>query len=122
MKYKDIHPTIRQAIGCHEGLRKLGFVPDDIFVSLNPDATMLVVLKTQGKQFAITVGLVRGVARETWQAMWSTSATAVRDGSLSQPDLDRIWRESLTHKRAFDFIAAIQSKGIRIPRESERLN
>lgn len=122
MKYKDIHPTIRQALGCHEGLRKLGFVPDDIFVTFNPDATMLVVLKTQGKQFAITVGFVRGVSREAWETMWSSAATAVRDGSVSQRDLDRIWQESLTRKQSLGFIAGLKAKGIRIPKESERLN
>ena len=92
MKLKDIHPTFREALGMHEGFRKCGFAAEDIYVYLNPDLRyvtkqvdniesadtfdkpgkreMLVVLKTQGKEFRATVGMIE-MTRDEWESAWS---------------------------------------------------
>lgn len=122
IKYDQIHPAIRQAIGCHEGFRKLGFVSDDLFVHFNPDNSMLVVLKTQGKDFSVTVGWVEGVSHDEWQELWASAAEAVRDQRVTQKDMDRIWQESLPFNNAHGFLMAIMSKGIRVPNAVNHLH
>jgi hypothetical protein len=52
-----------EAFGCHEAFRRLGFNADDIYVSVNLSATLkvrclYVILKTQGKEFVVTVARV----------------------------------------------------------------
>jgi len=114
MTYDDIHPSIRAAIGCHEGFRKLGFRAEDIYVC-GGDPYVQVILRTQGKQFVVNVAPSE-LSEEEFQAAWMKSVQAVNDGSLPQEDLDRIWQESMPFRDAVGFSMAIFAKGIHIPK------
>ena len=114
-----IHPTIWHAIGCHEGFRKLGFLADEIFVHLNPGNSpdMLVVLKTQGKEFSITVGFIEGMTRDVWQQKWN-EAVAWANTTKDLDALNDCWTESVTFQKSATFIHALIRKGIEIPNTS----
>jgi hypothetical protein len=67
LTYDEIHQTIRQLLGCHEGYRKAGFPSANIFVEpalspgLQPGQMMcFLTLKWRGKEFSIGCG--------TWDA------------------------------------------------------
>jgi len=117
-----IHPTIWQAIGCHEGFRKLGFLSHEIFVHLNPGMSpdMLVVLRTQGKEFSITVGFIEDMTREVWQQKWN-EAVAWANTTKDLDALNDCWTESIAFQKSASFLHALLSKGIEIP-SSSRLN
>lgn len=112
----SIHPTIWHAIGCHEGFRKLGFLADEIFVHLNPgrNPDMLMVLKTQGKEFSITVGSIEDMTRDVWQQRWN-DAVAWANTTKDQVALNACWTESIPFQRSAAFIHALIRKGIEIP-------
>ena len=134
---KDIHPTFQHALGVHEGFRKLGFDADDIFVHLNPDCSMLVVLKTQGKSFAVTVGFYPqeksppysrmsspkdNPTFAAWSKDWTELATQVRDGKADESELTEIWKASMPYNHKMSFIEALLSKGIVIPNPTSSMN
>jgi len=129
MKLSAIHPTFREALGIHEGFRRCGFSPDDIFWSLNPDPSypagtvtfgkpgtreMLVVLKTQGKEFAVTVGKVR-MTHEEWEVSWKAVCVAVLERKVSEDDLRIVWESCMAYRDKVGFVVAISSKGIEVP-------
>lgn len=116
MKWADIHPVFREALGTHEAFRKLGFPAEDIFVHLNPDRTMLVVLKTQNKDFTVTVGSFnKSLTYPTWKMSWNAVGLAVIEGRVSEKDLERIWRSCYVYRQKVEFLMGISSKGIVIP-------
>ena len=144
MKLKDIHPTFQEALGIHEAFRKCGFPSDEIFVLLNPDVQyvnspgvdgsgssdtfdkpgrreMLVVLKTQGKEFRVTVGIVI-MSYTTWEAAWKSVCAAVMERRVNERDLDTIWQNCRAFRDTVSFVLAIRAKGIVIPGNQDGWN
>lgn len=126
MKYDDIHPTIRQLIGCHEGLRKSGFPADNIFVhpsealGVAPDEIMCFsLLRWRGKEFRIGCGPWKRDDDDGLRAQWTAAAEAVTSGAVSQADLDRLWTESIIYKDKVGFALALMNKGIVCPKGLE---
>ena len=116
MKWADIHPVFREALGTHEAFRKLGFPAEDIYVHLNPDRTMLVVLKTQNKDFTVTVGSFnKSVTYQKWKNSWTAVGLAVIERRVSEKVLDRIWRSCYVYRQKVEFLMGIYAKGITIP-------
>jgi len=114
MRYSDIHPTFREAIGVHEGFRKLGFEASDIYVTLTEDGVMLLVLHVQDKEFVVGAGVVE-MTRDAWIGEWTRIADAVLDNSVTDEDLEKIWTDSLPYQRPVEFALAIEGKGITLP-------
>ena len=125
MTYDEIHPAMREAIGAFETLRSLGFKSDDIFFHQNgdeplppgwpePKGMMFVVLKTQGKEFSIRVGVV-DASYEQWSKTWQTVATAVTERAIPPDLLDRIVNESFARRSIVRMMLALQKNGIRVP-------
>lgn len=121
MTYDEIHPAMRAALGTFEMLRRLGFKSADIFFHQNaneptnplePRGMMFVVLKTQGKEFTIRVGLVESTY-EAWVDEWQAVVAAALEHRIEEAD--RIVEESEAFRRKVDFLLAIRAKGIRIP-------
>ena len=114
MRYEDVAPEFRKALGYWEAFRKLGFASSQISVHLDTQVKILVVvLEAQGKQFA--VGAARcGLTHEEFEENWIRVATAVRENVLPDEDLDRIWTESMPYRESYDFVMAILKKGIKL--------
>lgn len=134
MKFDDIHPTFREALGIHEALRKCGFSSDDIYVYLNPPATflsmfdpnygktsMLVVLKTQDKDFSVNVGFL-DLNHSKWEQAWKEICAAVIEHQVNEEDLDKIWQSCMAFKDKLGFVLAIGEKGIAIPGSTDGWN
>lgn len=123
MRYKDIHPTLRTFMGAHEGFRKLGFRPDDVYLQLAKSMlrggvlSCFATLRAQGTEFTIECGDVPDGERgaEAFLNEYKKVVVAINDGTLPQADLDRVWQESYCHQKAFEFSAALLRKGFRFP-------
>jgi hypothetical protein len=122
VKYDDIHPTLRQALGCHEGFRKMGFPPDNLFVEISPtkDPAQCVIFMTlkwrKHEPFRLIVGLwPTGQERELTD-QWRSACEAFNSGALSREDGDRIWQESFIYLDKMGFAAALLARNIRPPR------
>ena len=118
--YDNLSPAMRAFLGAFEGFRQWGFASKDIFLLVAPDGrnnghpALFLLLKTQGKQFSVSLALLEEWQTEavvleeyTWYAEHATE--------ISQADADRIWHESVVYKNAM-MEAMILAKGIRIPR------
>lgn len=119
MTRDEIHPAMREAIGTFTVLRQFGFKSEDIFFHQNehpggpePVGMMFVVLRTQGKEFSIRVGVV-DMAHDAWRESWTAVATAAAEGRVE--DADRMVAESEARACLVQLMVAIQAKGIRIP-------
>lgn len=122
MTYDEIHPTLRGAIGVFEGLRKVGFESDDIFVEVSGspglpagELMVFVTLKTQGKEFLVGVGRWREEKTDDLQQQWRALCAAMNGRDVPRADMDRIWQESLVFSDMVGFTLAIVNKGIEIP-------
>ena len=121
MTRDEIHPAMREALATFEMLRRFGFVSDDVFFYQNADeppggpeprGMMFVVLKTQGKEFTIRVGVV-DLPHDVWVDAWKAVATAALEGRVEEAD--RIVQESQARRHVVQLMVAIEAKGIRIP-------
>lgn len=125
MRYDDIHPTIRAYLGGFQGLRKLGFRSDDIFVSfarscVTGKVSCFLALRTQGKTFDMEAGIVGsgdGLKGEIEQFVtaYQTALRAVQAGKVPEADYQRIWEESNCCQYIPDFLASLLAAGFVFP-------
>lgn len=103
-----------EALAAHETLRKLGFTPDQIFIHQNPPPMLdiAVVLRHQGKQFAITVG--RYVA-DDWLAKWKELVELFNSRRLPEAEFQAFYNGSLTGSNHVSLLLALDRKGITPP-------
>ena len=128
MTYDEIHPAMRTALGTFEMLRRFGFVSADIFFHQNaneppnplePRGMMFVVLRTQGKEFTIRVGIAE-MPYEAWVEAWEAVVAAALEKRIEEAD--RIVEESEAFQHKVQLLLAIQNKGIRVPTMNRHLS
>ena len=123
MTEAELDPTIREWLFAREALRRLGFSADDLFFACQPagkvieggvamdlgQPVIMLVLKTQGKQFSWTVGIVDLPVDRIEPAyiaaceLWNTSPD---DGWR-----DTGFRNSLAFRHKVDLVATLKAKG-----------
>lgn len=124
MPFKDFDVPIHEAWATWEVLRKLGFVADDIFweIAVTPNATpgpglaLNVVLRTQGKQFAVTCS--RTMSEDEAQVMLQSAKDfqAHLSAGLFAPDeMTERLHVSFAWVRQADLILTLRTKGIELP-------
>jgi hypothetical protein len=103
-----------EALAAHEKLRKLGFTPDQIFIHQNPPPLLdiAVVLRHQGKQFAITVGQY---AAADWLEKWKELVELFNSKRLPESELNAFYESSITGSNHVSLLLALDQKGIRPP-------
>lgn len=103
-----------EALAAHETLRKLGFTPDQIFMHHNPPPTLdiAVVLRHQGKQFAITVG---GYAEDDWVDKWKELVALFNSKQIPEAEFQAFYDTSITGANHVSLLLALQQKGITPP-------
>lgn len=103
-----------EALAAHETLRKLGFTPDQIFIHQNPPPLLdiAVVLRHQGKQFAVTVGQY---AAEDWLDKWKELVALFNSHQLPENEFQTFYENSLTGANHVSLLLALDQKGIRPP-------
>ena len=101
----------------HEGLRRLGFEADEIFVSTESDGEVVVRLFTQGKEFNMRIDGLRGLPKEEFERIWPEFADKFNKSAFDEEKLFRILDSWLALVGgAVPFVTAIMAKGIRLPR------
>ncbi len=117
VKYSDIEPAFREAIGTFEALRKMGFSSDDIFFGVGGELKGLgyqfyVKLETQGKDFTVITGFVKDEP-EKIRARWQEIAE--QQPTMEQSLLDEVWQRSVAFLNFAAIGQAINDKGIFLP-------
>ncbi len=121
MRYQDIDPTLRQYIGGHEALRKLGFKADEVFCQAARSAQhngalhCFVLLRTQGIEFRMHAGPIRDGDEDKFFTEYKRVVAATVNGQVSQHTLDRIWQESGAYRNPMSLVVAINQAGIALP-------
>ena len=110
MKLLDLPIVIKEAICCHEALRRMGFRSEDIFVVDNM-GEIFVALKTQGKEFNIDIGTN---PEKDIQPLWET-ATNLYNTSMDDEALE-LWNSSQMKQTFIALAQALKMKGIAIPK------
>jgi hypothetical protein len=114
-----IDEICKNALGLHMGFWRLGFVNDDIFIIPDPDK-ICVVLRTQGKQFAMTAGpIVPDWPKfiEAWLAMiekWNNHG-------FTEEETARIYLRTGIPQRAQEFVVKMLAKGFVLPKLADRM-
>src|SRR5271170_3263517 len=67
-KLTELPLVIKEALACHEGLRRLGFKADDIYIILT-EGWLLVSLRAQEKEFNIELGEI-DIKEEIFPGFW----------------------------------------------------
>jgi hypothetical protein len=114
MKYTEIPEPMRNALGTFEMLRRLGFESKDIYWDMQPDTMMQVVLRTQGKQFAIDVGFLH-MTKAKFKTKWTAVMDALTAGQIPENDYWRLFQECEAYRLTDDMVEAMKRKGIRVP-------
>lgn len=122
LRYDEIHPAIRGALGMFEGLRKIGFQATDIYAATRDNGeeakSIMVVLRAQGKEHITTVGEM-SVSEDDFRDIWEETCLAVNSRLVPPKDYQRIYRESLAYTNAGDLLFSLHRKGI-VPPLSDR--
>lgn len=116
--YDDLPGAVRNAVGVHEGLRRLGFPASEIYAASHDD-DVLVILRTQNREVAMRVGSVEGLTPERLAAYWERVGEAMRANVLPGEDFQRMYAESPAMTNSVRFVAEIVSRGVKLPRAEE---
>lgn len=109
--------ALEVCLGTHEGLRRLRFLPEEIFVATVPMArgTMIaVVLRADGKEAVLHIGLVA----EDAQAIAAAWLRAVTDWNttMAESERQRIWRRFRDSDAGLALVVAVSIRGLtRLP-------
>jgi hypothetical protein len=121
MTHEDIDPAIREWLYAREALRKLGFLADDLFfacqregrviengvaINLNKPVIML-VLKTQGKQWSWTIGTV-DIPVDKIERSYTEACELWNQGRIWRDD---DWLASMAFQNRVGLVAELKSKG-----------
>ena len=105
----------------HEAMRRLGFRADDIFFECACDAlaggapSLFVVLRAQGKSFAVTLGPLGDLTPKTMLTFWKSFCEDIK--TFPEVDLQRAYDTGLVGRlgRAA-LLMGILEKGFWLPR------
>jgi hypothetical protein len=123
--YDDVHPTLREFLGCREALRRLGFTPDELYCQVGqdlararpgapPELSCFLELRSGGRTFRIGAGTV-GDARSFLRS-YQEVAEAINEGRIPEADLRRMHERCQARLHAEELLAALRAKGIQIPK------
>lgn len=115
MRLRDLPEAYRDALAAFNALRCCGFRSDDIYFQLcgsAPPYQVVVVLKTQGRDFNIVVGFLDGEPDEI-ERRWTEIAAAVSAGRAPQAELDELWQSWSRRYPPTMLVVALVNKGIR---------
>ena len=118
---RSFSEDIRECWAVHQTLRRLGFLSDNIYISIGKDirypeaeACLFVVLKAQGKEFTVTVGVYPKETQADFAVdMWTDFVNLANNGEFDKKNLDEIYESSHVFKNCVQFVLALHGKGIK---------
>jgi len=110
----DVPFHFKEALCIHEAFRKMGYPSEEIFIGFagsnsNKGILVQVILKSEGKQFACDVLVVKGVPTDKLVETWKRSAHLWNTSSDSQKM--KLWNTSIVRKDSVGFVASLVLKG-----------
>jgi hypothetical protein len=112
-KYSD---DILEVWAYHEAFLRLGFSPDDIFVSVHTDPragqVFGVILRAQGLQFIVNVANASN--EKTFFAAWKRFSEDLNGNRLSKDELKQRWEKSKAFGQKVELLMALLDKGFEI--------
>ncbi len=120
---KDYPHYIKEGLAYHEAFRKLGFPSEEIYFAHTDGKdgqgiALAIVLLAQNLRFTCTIHTGLHEPLKQIQDRWSAATEAWN--KADDDDLDEIWTASEVCRNKVAFIAAMQSKGFRLPLGAER--
>jgi hypothetical protein len=115
-RVEELPECIREALAAHEGFRRIGFSPDNIYCVLaqspskNLPPSVVIVIKTPKGEFTTSVGVwtrSRREFQESWVAAANNWNTVYTDA-----ELDEIWQGSRMREMGAAVIQALQARGM----------
>jgi hypothetical protein len=117
-RLSDLHPIWREALACYEALRRLGFSPEDIFLSRHEDGRMMLLVRSA--RYGLIVNLAAGDAAELRDlphdeltAEWARAA--VLWNGASREETAEVYKNSLIYRRSDMMMFDLVNNGIAIP-------
>jgi hypothetical protein len=116
------HPIWREVLACYEALRRVGFTPDDLFLSRSPDGRMgmlvqsanylLVANPPAADPFVFKTRTVDELEQEWTKlgALWNAA---------SQGEMAEIWESSSICHQGMALLMDLQRRGIMPPVAAE---
>lgn len=110
LKLSTVKPVMVEALCYHEALRRLGYAPNEIYVSVDA-GKMFVILKIDdsGNRFMVSVGKIAKVSPEIFKREWAAACDAWNNSPASE--LEKVFSGSVALANAFDLSAALVAKG-----------
>jgi len=125
MTYDEIPQVMRHALGTFSMFRSIGYPADDIYIVL---ARSLKVAKGQIGVFVVLKQIVGGKPREfsvivggwpggkkssdEFEKRWAEVLGAVKNGSVTKADGDRMFQECEARQNVAEFMLALTTKGM----------
>lgn len=114
MKIADIDPAILEWLCAHEAMRRIGFAAADLYFAYHPSGVVSLVLLTQGKVFAWTVGNIPDATTTQVQKAHGDACAFW----IATPDDDEArvaaWKSSIALRDSVGLLIALQDKGFDI--------
>jgi len=105
--------TYREALGCFELFRLMGYAADYIFFQFSEiadgECLMQVCLLAPDVNFIIDAGRLRG-RKDALEKQWVDLAEAVSEGRVTQNDLGKVWSQSFARKQYSEIAVAVMAK------------
>lgn len=108
------NPLFIDALGYHEALRRLGFLPDDIYMLIGTGYVQ-VVLKQESREFVINVGQ-SDLPDAELKSTWTTAIEEWNAGTDAERDV--IWTLTKNRMSLLSFAIALKNKGFLLPVET----
>lgn len=113
MKRESIHPALQKCIGTYEGLRRLGFQPDDIYMGVL-GGWAIIRISSEGKTYQFNVHPC-DLREQIFSAMYERLCSEMAAGRISNDDWQAMYEDSLPFKDSARFMLGLLSSGIRVP-------
>ena len=108
----DFPKEFAEMWAAHEMFRTLGFLPDEIFVSIGDDKHVLVVLVSQEKTFGIHIGKTT-LSKTEFESTWDKFVNALP--FITDDQLENTWTNSMVRANISVILERLLKKGFVCP-------
>jgi hypothetical protein len=113
LKLSDLNPVFREALATFEAMRRFGFTPDQIYMSVGQRSLFCTVKSSiASESFSIRMGPMP-LSKEEFQAEWEKVCELWKNGT--EKEHLRIWDHSVARTQTAQLLVLLKAKGIRVP-------
>jgi len=113
MKVSEIHPVLLEALMAHEALRRLHFLPAEIYFATHGDGRIQTILKADSRTFSIDCGRIPDLTRDEIHALWADTVERTKNQETLQQLGEAFMRSDLVrYRRGAELVMALLNCGI----------